>query len=1111
MIRSRRVVNILIGLTILVGVGAAAAQAPPAGAVKVYRGQVELASYEFSGRELEPTLFANSTLEGEYPLPPFMRPYKSETPAPRKYDAVFLENEYLRLTVVPDFGGRVYSLYDKVHGREVFYRNDVLKFSGVNPKHAWPVGDIEITGPHDHHMLTVDGEPYWFSRVRGNPDGSASLVLSSMDPYFRMKLDYILTLSPGLAALQLTVGLYNCRDDRQPYMLWVNAGVPATQNTRFVYPMGRTIGHTTSEVADWPYYNGVDYSWFKNNKHMLGVFGIDIYDNFLGAYDYNLDYGTFRYADRRITQGMKTWTWGNSRRAESIEHGYTDKAGPYIEIQSGRNVWDGHYEWLAPHTHEGWTECWFPVAGIGGLTTTTADLALNLTVSADPKGRKSSVRLGLSPNRVLAGARVSLSVAGAGGERVLFEGPADLAPGKPFVKELKNLAADSAALCGMRVRVTGGDGAVVLDYRRPDRDPGHCEYTPFTSQLEKTRKTPDQMSAEELVLEAETRIEEMHAETGAALLRAALERDPGYSRAHLGLGLWHLDQENLDSAVVHLSAVVDRDPYNQEAYYYLSRAQLAAADSAKAERNLYFIPPTAGLYAQREYSLGQIAFRRGGLDEARAHLEQAVAANGTHLYARDLLALTCRLSGLNDQAREQLDDALRLDPTDRWALAERAFLGGEQADRAALDSLLGGQSQESLELASVYRDLYRWSEALAVLEITERVNHDPYGAPAIFWYTKALCLRRLGRDSEAGDACRKGSESRGNVDRFPFRRESREALAEAIVYNPSDVTARYLLGCLQYFLRCPDEAIAQWQAAVELAPDDFSLRRSLGLALAEQGRGMEAAAGQLEAAIRLNPEHTRTFADLSLLYSREGAFDRQLALLERAIQRSPEDDYLVEGLLTAHLVAGHYSVADSLIQHHVFEQRHRDYSLRDKYRFLRYAVGAQAFQRGGYAAAKSEFERALYPPSSLGADDFQYQNAPRVHYYLGRTLAALGQSAQAQEEYRKAVSGWESLKGDRDSYNSENFFIIPALRELGQKDDADRLLGSMQTFAAGELDKKNRYFQAEAHYLVGLALKSEGRASQAHEMFDKAIAIDPTLLGPRLELRGDVIDPLKGN
>lgn len=1106
--RSIRYVVPILAVIFAVAPFTVSARPPGSGAVQVYEGEVEIPSYEFSGRELEPALFGNSSIEGEYPLPPFIRPYKPGGPFPIRYKAVFVENEYMRITVIPDFGGRIYSLYDKVNAREVFYKNDVLKFSGVNPKRAWPVGDIEITGPHDHHMLTVKGEPYWFTRVVRGDNGSASIVLSSIDPYYRMKLSFIATLHPGLAAMELEVFLYNRRDVRQPYMLWVNAGVPARPGTRFIYPMGRTIGHTTSEVADWPFYGGIDYSWFKNNQHMLGVFGIDIYDNFLGAYDYDLDYGTFRWADRRVAQGMKTWTWGMSRRAETIEQGYTDNAGPYIEIQSGRNVWDGHYEWLRPHGHEGWTEWWFPVAGTGGLTTTNRLMALNLDLKADPKGRNSTVAVGLSANREFRNARIIVTA--RNGASTLLDMSADLAPGKPFFREMKRIAADSARLSGMRVRVIDSGGKEILDYLRPDHDPSHREYTPFTRQLERPRKRPTEMSAEELVLEAETRIKEMHTTSGTEMLRTALELDPGHSRAHLHLGIRHFEDGRIDSAIIHLESAVDRDPYLEQAFYYLAMSHLEFGDTVRAERNLYYIPRTGELYSPREYMLGRLALLRGEFDPAREHLREAVRASGYNLSARVLLALVHRLEGDNDKAAEQLSSVLEIDPTNRWAEAERMFLCGEEKDREALAGLLGGQSQESVELAGDYIALERWEDALAILGITGYGNADPYGTPAIYHYTVARCLKNLGRMDEATRSYRLGARSGGNIDRFPFRHESIRALSEAVVFDPADMTARFQLGALLYHLGLRDAAIAQWSSALERNQDHFSTRRALGLALAENGHGIDRAAEHLDAAIELDPTHVRTFADLSLLYSKEGAFDRQLVLLQRALERSPDDDNLIEGLLTTHLIAGNYDTADSIILNHVFEQRHRDYGLRDKYRFLRYAIGNRAFARGDFMAAKAEFEKALFPPGSLGADDFQFQSAPRAHYYIGLALEKAGRSREARAEFEKSSAGWKYLSGDRDSNNSENVYMALALEKLDQLEDAERLLESMASFARGQIESRYRSYRAEAHYLLALTLKRKGEYEEARELMKKSLEIEPTMLGPRLELRGDVVDPIPG-
>ncbi len=296
-------------------------------AVRAYKGTLTIPTYEHSGRETQPPLFANSTVKGMYPFTTYLMPFKPG-PKPKDYPAIFIENEYLKLTYIPEFGDRIFSVYDKLRRREMFYRNDVIKPAPYNPRNSWPQSGLELTGPHDLHTLTLHGEPFWANKIVKQKDGSISLVLGELDPVYGMKVDLSATLHPGVAALEISVFCYNGRDGRKPQMFWINAAINATPKTRFIYPMSRTVGHTTADIADWPLYNRIDYSWDRNNKNMLGVFGIDIYDNFQGAYQFDRDYGIFRYADRRIVQGMKLWTFGYGEASKSYEEGLYRQCGP---------------------------------------------------------------------------------------------------------------------------------------------------------------------------------------------------------------------------------------------------------------------------------------------------------------------------------------------------------------------------------------------------------------------------------------------------------------------------------------------------------------------------------------------------------------------------------------------------------------------------------------------------------------------------------------------------------------------------------------------------------------------------------------------------------------
>lgn len=1072
--------------------------------VRVYEGTVEIPAYEFSGREIQPPLFRNSSVEGKYPFLPYRRPFKPGGPRPRTYQAIFLENEYLKLTYLPEFGGRVYSLYDKVAGREVFYANDVIKPAGYNMKDCFPLFGIELTGPYDSHAITLNNEPLWFNKVLRHEDGSAELVMSNIDPVYRMKVNFSARLYPGVAAMQMKVFCYNRRDSRHPYMFWISGSVRSTEKTRFIYPMTRTIGHTTSEVADWPFYGEVDYSWDRNNKHMLGVFGIDIYDDFQGAYDFNHDRGVFRFADRRVVQGMKMWTFGYSNRASNLERVYTDKGGPYIEVQSGRYVWDGWYEWLAPQKHESWSEWWLPVSGIGGLTTTTSKLALNLDVAPDPECRNSSLELSLWPSSRFPGSRVLVTA--SCGE--LFGATADLAPDKPFNEHISGIAADSSGLAGMVVTVTDSSGQVLLSYRRPDDNPGRKEYTSFTRGLEKSRKATENMTAEELVLEARNGLRQLKSSSAIPLLERALTKDENFTVAHQVLGILHYSEHRPDSAAAHLEKAVERDPYIEESHYFLALSRLELGDTLNAERCLYYIPTSGAYYSQREYLLGRLAFLRGQLVGATEHLREAVMANGYLCNARCLLALIYRLLDKPRLAEEQLERVEKIDPTNRWALAERLFLTGDEQTRKELLRLLGSQSQEALELSHDYSQLGRWQEALKVLRLVENDPHDPWGRVSLYYYTLAFYLEQLNHRAEAAKYRSLAQECASNVDRYPFRPESVAPLAAAIRADPGDAPAHFYLGCLLYHLGKQELAVSHWEKAVEADSEGFSQRRALGLAYAEQNYGVDKAVAQLEKAVLLNPKHIPTFNDLSLLYARAGRFQDQLALLEKTLARSPSDDNLVENIIEAHIRIGNYLEAQRLIDSHKFNPRHRKYSLRRTYRFMRYGMGARAFNRFEYEKALKQFQLALTPPVNLGVDDFQFQAAPRAYYYIGRALEALGKIEEAREAYRNSAYGWEYLSGDRDSWNSENFFMVLSLEKLGLEKEAKKLLTGMENFARSQLENRHRYYRAQARYLLALVEKKQGNYYEARSLLEESLRLEPDALGPRLVLRGHLLDPL---
>jgi len=1071
--------------------------------VTVAESMLVMPAYEHVGREMEPPLFPSSTLTGLYPFTTYQAPYQEGDPKPKTYRTIVVENEYLKLTYIPEFGGRFFSVYDKLRKREAFYRNDVIKPANFNPRFDWPVGGLELTGPYDAHTLTQNSEPYWSHTAVRQPDGSVSLVLGEIDPVYHMKVNLTATLHPGIAALEISVFCFNPNDAQMPQMFWINSGFPATEKTRFIYPMTRTVGHTTGEVSDWPLYNGIDYSWDRNNKHMLGVFGIDSYDNFAGSYQFDNDYGVFRFADRRVVQGMKLWTFGYGPIADETQRGYTDHAGPYVEVQSGRHVWDGHYEWVAPHKAENWSEWWIPVGGIGGVTTMTRDVALNLTATPDAAGANSAVTVALSPASTHKSAR--LVVTAQSGELLSTE--VDLVPGMPVLKSITAIHSNAEGLRKLTVRLNDKDGTEILNYVRPDENPGRKEYSPFARALEDPPVPVDRMSVEELVEAAEFKLKEVDPASMQELVERALKKDPGYSRAHLLLGINDYVQGRYKEAIDELSQATRRDPYSGEGWYYLAISQLAVGNVSSAERVLYYVGSDSSYFGGREYQLGKIALLAGKMSDAEQHLRRAGIANGYDQNARALLALTLRETGQKEEASRLIEEAIKIDPADRLAYAEKYLLDGSADARRELLRLLGSQSQEALDLSFTYAGVHRWKEAASILELVAKGNQDPWGTSPLYYYTLAYDLKQSGETNASSRYLAAAQAAAGIVDRFPYRRESEAPLADAVATNPKDAVARYNLACLLYFLGRPQEAIGQWEAAVALEPESFSDRRALGLAYAEQGKTSDAAL-QLEKAVDLNPKHTRTIDDLSGIYARAGKFEEQVALISKALARSPGDDDLEIALLNAYLIQGRYEDGDTIVNTYKFSPRHRSTILRDEYRNLRYGMGAAAFNKGDYPLALSLFQSALKPPASLGVDDFQFQSAPRAHYYIARTLEAMGREQEAKAAYQESIRGVDLLSGDRDSWNSDNFYLVLSLEKLGMTEKALSLIPHFDGFARTEMDETNRVHRGQARLLLALIAKHDGQTERALRLFTESLQALPDSLPPRYELRGDVLDPL---
>src|SRR5258706_7505717 len=179
-----------------------------------------------------------------------------------RWRAIFLENEYLKCSVLPDLGGHIYTCIDKISGQPMFYANPSIKKARIGYRGAWAAYGVEFNFPVSHNWVSMS--PVDFALAQ-NPDGSASIWVGNVDRPYAMQWRVELRLAPGRARLEQNVALYHPRPLRRRFYWWNNAAARVKDDSRIEYPMRYTAAHGFADVDSWPVdSSGVDLSLVGN-------------------------------------------------------------------------------------------------------------------------------------------------------------------------------------------------------------------------------------------------------------------------------------------------------------------------------------------------------------------------------------------------------------------------------------------------------------------------------------------------------------------------------------------------------------------------------------------------------------------------------------------------------------------------------------------------------------------------------------------------------------------------------------------------------------------------------------------------------------------------------
>jgi hypothetical protein len=263
---------------------------------------------------------------GVYPYESYCE--TSNRPVLKKYHFVTLENKYMKVTVCPDLGGKVYSIVHKGSNKEVLYVPGEIRQTRILPRFYFIAGGIEVSFPISHSPSQNEKVLYKIEKVNNRE----YVTCGERELRFGMQWSVEYSLGPNDEFLTQRVKFYNPGTGTYPWMTWSNAALPSAPDTKFDFPKGRVLSHASVvDSIDWETQGPNTES---DIKEMTGYFWRTSNVNAFGAFTPSNGTGLYHIADRSIAPGIKLWSYGlGSDSAWSVLS--TARHQQYVEIQGG--------------------------------------------------------------------------------------------------------------------------------------------------------------------------------------------------------------------------------------------------------------------------------------------------------------------------------------------------------------------------------------------------------------------------------------------------------------------------------------------------------------------------------------------------------------------------------------------------------------------------------------------------------------------------------------------------------------------------------------------------------------------------------------------------------
>ncbi len=1084
----------VLGLLLLVPVSVAAQPAPapaatPSPAVRVWAGTIDLPTYEEGLPDVNPPFDVFQTRRFNYPYT--LRENLSETRKPQRWRTLNLENEHLKVVVLPDLGGHLYSCIDKATGQDMFYAQTAIKKAKVAYRGAWTALGIEFNFPVSHNWVTVS--PVDFATGH-DPDGSATITVGNVDRVYGMQWRVTLRLRPGRAALEQDVALYNRSDVRHRFYWWNNAGVRVFDDSLIQYPMRFTAGHGFRDVDTWPVNQaGVDLSVVGHHLYgPVSEFSHGSREGFMGVYHPKTASGVVHYASPLDAPTKKIWSWSADADGLDWRKALSDDDSAYVEVQAGLFRNQETYAFLEPQESIRFREYWLPVRRIGGITRANAEAVAQLTRTAAADGTV-DLKLGVNVAQGVAAGAVVLK----DGDKILRRVPLTLTPAGAFERTFSGLPAGPK----YSVEVKNGAGRTLLAHTEDAFDMLPASEIKLGPQAGHAFPAPAKRSDSDLV--AIGADQELNGKRLAAwdTYQGGLQRFPDSYELLKAAGRVAVDLGRTPQAIGYLERALARATTDAEVGYYLGIARASLGQTLGARTALEAAQQFREWKAPALAALARLESREGDATRALALVREAAAAAPDAARIGGLEVTLLRHAKRTAEAQRRLAAWRAVDPTSALLRYEAVRLGTPDA---ALLRHLGADPDRVLGLAVEYMSLGFWADAQDVLDRPypkaggleiEPGNVAPQEQPEVVYYRGYVREKQGG--SPAADFAAASKLSTRYV--FPSRPESVTVLTRALAVNPDDATAHFLLGSLRLASGDADAAVAEWQQARRLDPKLPVLHRNLGRTLFQMKNDPAAGLAVFLEGLGADPTNVDLYngADQCLSLLGRPATER-VAALERFPDRAGMPADLLQRLALGLAEVGRPADGAKVLAGRFFAREEYGTNVRQVFLETRLHE-ALALARAGKRAELAQLILALdsevpgYSFTKSGLTPFV--QSPRVQYELGELMDMVGDDAAARAHWKKATEGRESF------FRGAPFSYLAAKRLGGAAEKEWRAKLEPALVDSQDVLDRGTSFPGTIVYSRGMLLRALGRDDEAKEQFRQALVLPDQLLSHFLSRR----------